>query len=201
MSADVEESFDDFAVFAIPRLRQIAFAWCRDWHHADDVVQGALERVFAAWPRVRKGDAFGYTRTTLVRLLISEQRRPWRRHEVVASGPAEPEPVAHAGEGGLRTDMVAALATLPAGQRAVVLLRCLEDLSVAQTAEALGCSEGTVKSQAHQGRTALKAWFSDPPLPPPRSARTEDGPARQVTSAGTRHDEQHPPIAPEGAVR
>ena len=63
----------------MPRLRRLAYAWCRDHDRADDLVQSALERVFAAWPRVRgSDDVFAYTRTTMVRLLISEQRRPRR---------------------------------------------------------------------------------------------------------------------------
>lgn len=125
-------------------------------HRADDVVQGALERVFAAWPRVRKdGNPFGYARTTMVRLLISEERRPWRRREVLA----EPPDSAVHGDGsdaGLRLDLVEAMRSLPPRQRAVVLLRYVEDLPVSDVADALGCTEGTVKSQAHRAMATLR---------------------------------------------
>jgi DNA-directed RNA polymerase specialized sigma24 family protein len=83
VGADSDTAFDDFAVAAIPRLRRVAYAWCRDWHHSDDVVQDTMERVYAAWPRVRRtgggGEEYAYARATLVRRLISENRRAWRR--------------------------------------------------------------------------------------------------------------------------
>jgi RNA polymerase sigma-70 factor (sigma-E family) len=193
VSAGPEESFDDFAVFAIPRLRQLAFAWRRDWNDADDAVQGALERVFAAWPRVRKGDAYGYTRTTLVRLLISEGRRGWRRHEF-SGEPGDPEPSAIATDGEWGIDLGRALAALPQRQRAVVLLRYVEDLSVAQTAQILGCSEGTVKSQAHVGRQALKTWLTERAAPPQPAPRPSPGPtSRHPRPAGTPEPRQVSP--------
>lgn len=164
MGHHAEESFDEFAVFAVPRLRQVANAWSRDRHRAEDAVQGTLERVFAAWPRVRRGEAYGYARTTLVRLLISEERRPWHRHEVTSEDPGQHErlgPDHPTAEGTLEQDddgaaLLAALADLPARQRAVVVLRYLEGLTVTETARTLRCSEGTVKSQAHDARRALR---------------------------------------------
>ena len=158
MREELEASFDAFATGAMPRLRRLAYAWCRDWHRGDDLVQDALERVYAAWPRVRRdGEPFAYARTTMLRRLISEERRPWRRREVggLVAGPGDP--AAHVGDPALGVDLLAALAVLPARQRAVVLLRYVEDLSVAETAEALNCSEGTVKSQAHHARATLQA--------------------------------------------
>lgn len=163
-----QESFDDFAAFAIPRLRRVAYAYCRDWHHTDDLVQGALERVCAAWSRVRPGDAYGYTRTTLVRLLVSEGRRAWRRHEVSTDDLTahedlrrHPAPAQHSAASG-EEELFALLGDLTPGQRAVVVLRYFEHLSVAETARTLGCSEGTVKSQAHAARQALRGLLTDP---------------------------------------
>ncbi|WP_432522718.1 RNA polymerase sigma factor [Kineococcus sp. SYSU DK006] len=165
MRQELEASFDVFAAAAIPRLRQLAYAWSRDWHRADDLVQDTLERVYAAWPRVRRNDQvgehpFAYARTTMLRHLISEQRRPWRRRESTGPHPGEDPPAPQlppAEATSLSLDLLAAIATLPVRQRAVVLLRYVEDLSVAEVAEALGISEGTVKSQAHHARTALAA--------------------------------------------
>ncbi|PWJ54953.1 RNA polymerase sigma factor, sigma-70 family [Quadrisphaera granulorum] len=167
MSPPGVESFEEFASFAIPRLRRVAFAYCQDWHHADDAVQGALERVFAAWSRVRPGDAYGYTRTTLIRLLVSEGRRAWRRHEVTTDDVALHEPTRRHGDDDGdpahgEQELFAVLAGLSDGQRAVVVLRYVENLSVAETAGVLGCGEGNVKSQAHAARRRLRALLGDP---------------------------------------
>jgi RNA polymerase sigma-70 factor (sigma-E family) len=153
--SDSAADFEAFAASAMPRLRRLAHGWCRDPHRADDLVQGALERVFAAWPRVRRAeDAFAYTRTTMVRLFISEQRRPWRRLELSSDDP--PEPAVPAVDLDGRLDMVALVHELPARQRLVVLLRFVEDLSVAQVADLLGCHQGTVKSQTHVALNTLR---------------------------------------------
>jgi DNA-directed RNA polymerase specialized sigma24 family protein len=73
---DSEGSFDDFAAAAMPRLRHLAYAWCHDWHHSDDVVQDTMERLYPAWPRVRRdGQEYPYARTILIRRLITENRR------------------------------------------------------------------------------------------------------------------------------
>ena len=159
MKPEDEAAFDAFAAAVMARLRRLAYAWCRDWHRADDLVQSALERVYAAWPRIRRADdAFAYTRTVMVRLLISEQRRPgWRRevlHDALPeSGGASPD---HAG----RLDLVSAVGLLPPKQRAVVLLRYVEDLPIREVAALLGCSEGTVKSQSHAAMDALRTRLS-----------------------------------------
>ncbi|PWJ54562.1 RNA polymerase sigma-70 factor, sigma-E family [Quadrisphaera granulorum] len=163
-----EESFDEFAAFALPRLRRVAYAYCQDWHRSDDAVQGALERVYSAWSRVRSGDAYGYTRTTLVRLLVSEGRRPWRRHEVTTDDLTPHEhsrrsaPASTGHPPPTEQELFALLADLSPGQRAVVVLRYFEHLSVAETARTLGCSEGTVKSQTHAARQALRELLTDP---------------------------------------
>jgi len=167
-SSSGAESFEEFAVFAIPRLRRVAFAHCQDWHRADDAVQSALERVCGAWARVRPGDAYGCTRTTLVRLLVSEGRRPWRRREVTTDDVALHEPAHRRGDDDGdpaatgEADLLAVLSGLTGGQRAVVVLRYFEDLSVSETARVLRCSEGTVKSQAHAARQALRVLVADP---------------------------------------
>lgn len=164
----VVESFEEFAAFAIPRLRRVAYAYCQDWHRTDDAVQSALERVYGAWARVRPGDAYGYTRTTLVRLLVSEGRRPWRRREVTTDDVTLHEPVRRRGDDDgdpaatSEADLFAVLSGLTGGQRAVVVLRYFENLSVSETTHVLRCSEGTVKSQAHAARQALRALLADP---------------------------------------
>lgn len=157
MSRDGTGAFDAFAAASMPRLRRLAYAWCADHHRADDLVQSALERVFAAWPRVQKtDDPFAYTRTTMIRVLISEQRRPRFRREV--STDDLPEPHAREVDVAGRVDLIAMVHRLPHRQRLVVLLRFVEDLPVAEVASLMGCSEGTVKSQTSAAMTALRRW-------------------------------------------
>ena len=159
MDADVSASFDAFAVVSLPRLRRLAYGWCRDVHRAEDLAQGALERVFAAWPRVRRMDnPFAYARTTMMRLLLSEQRRPWfRRERTTADVPERQVPTT---DTEARMDLLTAVHALPPRQRAVVLLRFIEDLPVAEVAAVLGCSEGNVKSLTHVATATLRRRYT-----------------------------------------
>jgi len=164
-------AFDAFAATAMPRLRHLAYAWCHDWHHSDDVVQDTMERVYAAWPRVRRGgEEYAYARTTLIRRLISEDRRAWRRHETAtlddtatAATPADPPAAELTGSSVERLDAMDLLRLLPPRQRAVAVLRFLEDLPVSDVADLLHCSEGTVKSQAHHARRFLQQHLTASP--------------------------------------
>jgi RNA polymerase sigma factor (sigma-70 family) len=211
VDADSDTSFDDFAVAAIPRLRRVAYAWCHDWHHSDDVVQDSLERLYAAWPRVRRnGQEYAYARATLVHRLISENRRAWRRHETTVdeqglSDAADAHPVADSAEqSAARLDTTDLLAALPLRQRAVAVLRFVEELPVTQVAELLGCSEGTVKSQAHHARTALRALglittTSAPATPAASSAASSMvSSVTPLTSAATPDDSSRPDTSRRG---
>lgn len=161
-----ESAFEAFAVDAMPRLRRLAYAWCHDWHHSDDVVQDAMERIYAAWPRVhRDGREYAYARTTLVNRLVSEHRKAFRRREWPVD--AVPETATAEEPDGGRLDAVDLLRQLPVRQRAVAVLRFLEDLPVSEVAHLLTCSEGTVKSQAHHARRFLAQHL----VPPPDGAR------------------------------
>ena len=162
MKAHLEEEFRAFAASAMPRLRRLAHASCRDPHRADDLVQATLEKMYAAWPRVHGvASPHAYARTVLVRTLISEQRRHWWSREVSTEDAAlddlmAPRPSADGGFSDTRMDIEAALSALPHRQRLAVVLRHLEDLSVAEVAQLMGCSEGTVKSTTSDGLRALR---------------------------------------------
>jgi len=162
-----EAAFNAFAATAMPRLRHLAYAWCQDWHHSDDVVQDTMERVYAAWPRVRRGgEEYAYARTTLMRRLISEHRRAWRRHETASLAEAcsaPPQAPEETGPSTERLDALDLLRLLPPRQRAIAILRFLEDLPVSEVADLLHCSEGTVKSQAHHARRFLQQHLTTPP--------------------------------------
>lgn len=144
-------------------LRRSAYLLCGDWHLADDLTQATLIKLHGAWPRVvRQHQPVSYARKILLRNWLDERRRPWRRAErrdgtlpETADGTAGPATLQE--QAGLRAELVDLLAVLPPRQRAVLVLRYFESLSVGETAAALGCSEGTVKSQAARGLATIRA--------------------------------------------
>lgn len=150
---------EDFALFAAARYRALVrtgLALTGDLGHAEDLTQSALIRTYLAWGRLRAGDlAEAYARRTLVRLAIRARQRRWNG-EIAVGGAPEPEPSATGGQQDLALDVRRALAALPVGQRAVLVLRFLDDLSEAETARVLGISAGTVKSRTSRGLAALR---------------------------------------------
>jgi RNA polymerase sigma-70 factor (sigma-E family) len=116
---------------------------------AEDLVQTTLTKLYLAWARVRRAERpLAYARAALTNVFVDESRRAHRRRETpvdeLPAGVDHREPYADAE---LRTVVLAALAGLGPRQRAVVVLRHWHDLDVYETARALGCSVGTVKSQ------------------------------------------------------
>jgi RNA polymerase sigma-70 factor (sigma-E family) len=140
-------------------LHQSAYLLCGDRHLADDVVQDTLVKAYQHWKRVRQADSpEAYVR----RILINEVRGRWRRRErsVPVARFADEPTVADPADDVVRRDgLRQALLTLPLRQRATVVLRYLEGLSERETAAALGCSIGTVKSQSSRALTTLKSFF------------------------------------------
>lgn len=141
-----EETDAEFAAFVLGaqrRLRRAAYLVCGDWHRAEDIVQTALAQVYVRWERIRREDgAWAYARRAVVNAAIDDGRRPWRREHVVDRMPDIPVAADH----GLTTALAEALSGLPPRQRAVVVLRYVEDLDVDTTAALLNISTGTVKS-------------------------------------------------------
>lgn len=140
-------------------LHQSAYLLVGDWHVADDVVQDTLIKAYTHWKRVRQADnPEAYVR----RILINEVRGRWRRRDrtvPVAEFADEPSVADHTDAFARREALVKALVTLPLRQRATIVLRYLEGLSERETAAALGCSEGTVKSQSSRALASLKSLF------------------------------------------
>jgi RNA polymerase sigma-70 factor (sigma-E family) len=162
MSSQDEEAFRAFAWSQRAKLRRTAYLLCGDWHQADDLVQITLVKLYVAWKRVRSGEnPEAYTRRILTRSFLDERRRPWRR-EALAGTVEDRAAARHSAED--RLDLRAALALLPPGQRATIVLRFWADASVAETAEALNCSEGTVKSQTARAIAALRDRLDEPAL-------------------------------------
>ncbi len=156
MGRQTDEQFRRWAQTSRPRMRQTAFLLCGDWFLADDLVQDALVRLYEAWPRIGGGsDLTRYSRRVLVNLYLDHRRRPSRRERPSESLPEAASTGSDDGTGH-RHQLVAALRQVPPGQRAVLVLRFFDDLSVEQTAEALGTSAGNVKSQTSRGLVTLR---------------------------------------------
>ncbi|AUS78959.1 SigE family RNA polymerase sigma factor [Actinoalloteichus sp. AHMU CJ021] len=163
MRAEDEAQFREFVQRQAAPLRRAAYLLCGDWHLADDLVQNAFVKLYQAWTRVNRRDAVhGYARTVLTRCWLDEVRRPWRRSEnrvdAVPDTPDRGSDPAERGQRRWERELVRrALAEVPPRQRAALVLRYFEDLSVAETATVLRCSQGTVKSQTARGLSALRA--------------------------------------------
>lgn len=164
--SDRDAEFGEFLDSRALVMRRTAYLLCGgDWHRAEDLVATTLMKVYVAWPRLRHDVGNGnhsvdaYSRKVMVRTAIDESRRAFRRREsVVEELPEVPGPP-HGLDDAI--DVRRALAQLPAGQRAVVVLRYWEDLSVTETAKALGKSEGTIKSQAAKGLATLRRLLAE----------------------------------------
>ncbi len=144
------------------RLRRTAYLMCGSWATAEDAAQEGLVRVFLALPRIeRKGGIEAYARRCVISALLDQAKRPWRRESpnVLAeqdhADPTDAEALVDQ-----RLAMIQALQRLPSRQRAAVVLRYYDELSVRETAEALRVSEGTVKSQTAKGLANLRAQIS-----------------------------------------
>jgi RNA polymerase sigma-70 factor (sigma-E family) len=152
---DVDEGFTDYVSQRRLHLFRTACLLCGDPHQAEDIVQDALARLYAAWPRASRADNIdGYVRRAIVNSHLNQVRRPWRREHAraaVGEGPA----VVHLPTEDLQV-MWAAVRNLPLGQRKVVVLRHYLGLSVQETAADLGISVGTVKSQTSDALVALR---------------------------------------------
>lgn len=132
----------------------MSIALTGDRSAAEDLLQDVLERMYVAWPRI--DDPAAYARRALVNASTNRWRLRGRRPERPLDDAPEPLVSDRTEEHGRRDELVRAVACLPPRQRAVVVLRFLEDLSEAETARALGCTAGTVKSQTARALAKLR---------------------------------------------
>ncbi|MFF0157801.1 SigE family RNA polymerase sigma factor [Streptomyces sp. NPDC005263] len=173
MQAEQEERFQEFVRARWSRLVRTAYLLTGDAHHAEDLTQTALAKVYRSWRRVSRSDnPDAYVRRVLVNC-NSDRFRKRRVAEALTAAPPEvaaSDAISYADE---RSALLGALAGLPPQQRAVIVLRYWEDMSGAEVAEVLGCSTGTVKSQASKGLAKLRTY--------PGLAQVMDGPGRGRT--------------------
>jgi RNA polymerase sigma-70 factor (sigma-E family) len=149
------DAFDAFVRARLPHLLRLGRALTGSEHAGADLVQDALERSLMRWSRIESDDPEGYVRRVMVTRNISAWRRV-RRERLTAQVPETPYDDPRADP-----SLWAAMAQLPPRQRAVIALRYYEDLTEAQTAELLGVSAGTVKSQASRAMAKLRDLLAD----------------------------------------
>jgi RNA polymerase sigma-70 factor (sigma-E family) len=166
-----DATFEDFMSAALPGLLRFGFVLTGNPHRAEELVQEALVKTYRRWRRLRLEQPHAYVRRAMVTTYTSWWRRG-RRETALPPGFDEPaagsDPDAYAE----RDAAVRALLTLPPRQRAVLVLRYYEDYSEADIAETMGCSTGTVKSQASRGLRALRTLLGEPDEASPQDART-----------------------------
>ncbi|MDI6099101.1 SigE family RNA polymerase sigma factor [Actinoplanes sp. NEAU-A12] len=164
MKQSLEDEFTAFVADRGQSLLRIAHALTGDRESAQDLVQGALAKAYARWPRIH-GDAEAYVRKIIYNDRASAWRRPGRRNEVtVAEVPDRAAAGRHDQDVTDRIAVREALLSLPERQRAVLVMRYLEDRSVEETAEVLGCRPGTVASQASRALNKLRLLVGDRPV-------------------------------------
>ncbi|MFC7308492.1 SigE family RNA polymerase sigma factor [Streptomyces monticola] len=157
----LDDEFQGFVNSRWPRLMRTAFLLTGDRHAAEDLVQSSLERAYVSWRKVSAaGDPDAYVRRIMVNTHARRHRRKLK--EILSVRDASPVPeVAERGDRMAQAEdrsvLMRALAQLPARQREAVVLRYWEDLTETQTAETMGCSVGSVKSNAAKGIAKLRA--------------------------------------------
>jgi RNA polymerase sigma-70 factor (sigma-E family) len=165
-----DPSFERFVAARSDALLRTAFLLTGNWASAEDLLQTALAKCWRQWSHL-SDQPDNYVRTVIVHTYLSWRRRRWHGEIPVADLPDRPGLESTSGVDD-RAMLWTALRRLPRRQRAVVVLRYYDDLSEARTAELLGVSVGTVKSQSSKALAALRV---DPDLdvhPPKRGAVT-----------------------------
>jgi RNA polymerase sigma-70 factor (sigma-E family) len=157
----------EFAEFVAGRsaaLHRAAYLMVGEVSLAQDLVQEALTKTYVAWPRLRDtGNAEAYTRKAITTTAISWFRRKRWSHERSTGSPPDRGTPGHDDSVTQSAWLWDALLELPVRQRAAVVLRYYEDLTEAQTADAMGCAVGTVKSQVSAALTKLRERLGDDP--------------------------------------
>jgi RNA polymerase sigma-70 factor (sigma-E family) len=149
-----ERDFREFVTARFESLRGLAYLTCGDWAAAEDAVSISLAKLYLRWRKVDSPHT--YACRMVVRAAIDEARRPWRRERAAGHDlpeQATPDAAERVDE---RMRLRGALLRVPPGQRAILVLRFYEGLSVEQAAAALGLREGTIKSQTARGLATLR---------------------------------------------
>jgi RNA polymerase sigma-70 factor (sigma-E family) len=165
-----QAEFDEFVAARSTSLLRTAYLLTHDHALAEDLLQTALARAWFSWSRI-DGDPEPYVRKILVNTFASWWRRKWNGEHAHAEPPEPPATSGHHDDADQRHDLWEAMGRLPRRQRAVIVLRFVEDLSEAETARLLGISAGTVKSQTSKALAKLRI---DPALATEPSGTTTE---------------------------
>lgn len=159
-----DADFEAWMIARQPALLRTAYLLSGDTHNAEDLVQTTLAKLYLAWDRIREHEHIdAYARRALINEHRSTWRRPFKRREVLAEHLPESGIDDDTSYDGSREALWQFVNTLPPRQRAVVVLRYYEELTEAETAQTLGVSVGTVKSQASRALDSLRSRLPEHP--------------------------------------
>jgi RNA polymerase sigma-70 factor (sigma-E family) len=149
------DDFEEFARARTPQLYRTAWLLTGDRHHAEDLVQETLAKMFRVWRGLQRIDnPAAYAQTVLARTFISQRRRRSWGEQPVSS---MPERADRPGDPALRISLQTALAELAPLDRAVLVLRFFEDRSVEQVALDLGKNAGAIRTRTSRALERLRA--------------------------------------------
>ncbi|MEV6006706.1 SigE family RNA polymerase sigma factor [Streptomyces sp. NPDC051976] len=155
MKGAAPPGFEEFVAARGPRLLRVAWLLTGgDTYMAEDLLQTVLARVWPKWQRIAEESPEAYVRKALVNTHASWRRRRW--HGEVPHDEVPDTVAAASSDLDVEHVVAAAVRRLPTRQRAVIVLRFFEDLSVEETAQVLGCRPGTVKSQSSKALRTLR---------------------------------------------
>ena len=170
---DKDADFSAYMAARQPALYRTAYLLAGDHASAEDLLQNAFAKLYLSWDKIRdQGALDGYVRRIMVNENNSLWRRAWKRRE--HSTDTMPDTGSHdTYDDGMGGALWSYVQTLPPKQRAVIVLRYYEQLSEAETADVLGISVGTVKSQTSRALAALRERAPHT-LDPARQPRKEE---------------------------
>jgi RNA polymerase sigma-70 factor (sigma-E family) len=155
--ADRDAEFTEYLNARQPSLLRTAYLLTGDRHQAEDILQTSLAKLYLAWHKVNdRSSVDAYVRRIMVNENNSLWRRGWKKREYAAEHLPEGDPHHDSYDEGLGAALWQVVQTLPPKARAVVVLRYYEQLSETETADVLGISVGTVKSQCSRALASLR---------------------------------------------
>jgi RNA polymerase sigma-70 factor (sigma-E family) len=153
------DDFEEFAKARAPQLYRTAWLLAGDRHHAEDLVQETLAKIYRSWWRMQRiENPAAYAQTVLARTFISQRRRRSWGEQPTDTMPDRPVP---SGDVELRMALRDALAELSPLDRAVLVLRFFEDRSVEQVALDLGKNAGAIRTRTSRALDRLRAVLGD----------------------------------------
>ena len=164
-----ETTFESFVASTGNQTFRTALLLCGDWHLAEDLTQSTYAKVFASWPKVRRADnPPAYLRTVLMNTYLSHRRL--RRSSETPSA-SLPDTALPGTDPSTRLALLDGLRALSRTDRAVLVLRYLEDRSVGDVASALGVSEGAVRNRSMRALDRLRPLLDSTTRPTPGGNR------------------------------